>query len=53
MDLKMYSHQAIFKQKIILLTNQNFILEGSVEYMSCDDKRCLPPDNEDLRFEIG
>jgi len=52
MDLKMYSHQAIFKQKIILLTNQNFILEGSVEYMSCDDKRCLPPDNEDLRFEI-
>lgn len=52
MDLKMYSQEAIFKQKIILLSGQNFILEGTVEYMSCDDKRCLPPDNEEFRFDI-
>jgi thiol:disulfide interchange protein len=52
MDLKMFSHEAVFKQKIILLSGQSFILEGSIEYMSCDDKRCLPPDNEEFRFDI-
>jgi cytochrome c biogenesis protein CcdA/thioredoxin-related protein len=53
MDLKMFSHEAIFKQKIILLTGQNFLLEGSIEYMTCDDKRCLPPENEEIRFNIS
>jgi thiol:disulfide interchange protein len=52
MDIKMFSHEAVFKQKILLLTDQDFILEGNIEYMSCDDKRCLPPDNEEFSFDL-
>ena len=52
MDLKMFSHEAVFKQKILLLTDQDFILDGNIEYMSCDDKRCLPPDNEEFTFDL-
>ena len=52
MDLKMFSHEAVFKQKILLLTDQDFVLAGNIEYMSCDDKRCLPPDNEEFSFDL-
>jgi thiol:disulfide interchange protein DsbD len=52
MDLKMFSHEAVFKQKILLLTDQDFVLAGNIEYMSCDDKRCLPPDNEEFTFDL-
>jgi thiol:disulfide interchange protein len=52
MDLKMFSHEAVFKQKILLLTDQDFMLEGNIEYMSCDDKRCLPPDDEKFSFDL-
>jgi thiol:disulfide interchange protein DsbD len=52
MDLKMFSKEAIFKQRIVLLTGQDFILEGSIEYMTCDDSRCLPPTDEAFSFEI-
>lgn len=52
MDLKMFSKEAIFKQRIVLLTGQDFILEGSIEYMTCDDSRCLPPVEEVFAFEI-
>jgi len=52
MDLKMFSKEAIFKQRIVLLTGEDFILEGSIEYMTCDDSRCLPPVEEAFSFEI-
>jgi thiol:disulfide interchange protein len=52
MDLKMFSHEAVFKQEILLLTDQDFVLAGNIEYMSCDDKRCLPPDNEEFTFDL-
>jgi thiol:disulfide interchange protein len=52
MDLKMFSKEAIFKQRIVLLTDKDFLLEGSIEYMTCDDSRCLPPVEEAFAFEI-
>jgi thiol:disulfide interchange protein len=52
MDLKMFSKEAIFKQRIVLLTDQDFLVEGSIEYMTCDDSRCLPPVEEAFTFEI-
>ena len=41
MDLKMFSNEAVFKQRIRILTDDNFELTGSIEYMCCDDERCL------------
>jgi thiol:disulfide interchange protein DsbD len=52
MDLTMFSHEAIFKQKIKVLTTEEFTIKGSLEYMCCDDERCLPPTEEEFRFSF-
>ena len=53
MDLKMFSHEAIFKQRIKILTEEEFQLSGSIEYMCCDDERCLPPTDEEFSFTLS
>ena len=52
MRLKLFSHKAVFKQKIKLLSEGTVIIKGFVEFMSCDDKRCLPPKESDFEFII-
>jgi thiol:disulfide interchange protein len=52
MDLTMFSDEAIFKQKIKILSEDGFDIEGSIEYMCCDDERCLPPTEEEFRFSF-
>jgi thiol:disulfide interchange protein DsbD len=52
MELKMYSKEAVFKQRIVLLTDKDFVIEGSIEYMCCDDSRCLPPTDEAFSFDV-
>jgi thiol:disulfide interchange protein len=49
MELPLFSNNAGFRQKIRVLTDQEFTLTGFVEYMSCDDERCLPP--QEVEFE--
>ncbi len=53
MDMKLFSNQAIFKQKIRFSTNRPFKIEGFVEFMTCDDERCLPPAEEDFSFAFN
>lgn len=38
-----YSHSVVFVQKIKLKGNVKTNFTGSVEYQTCDDKKCLPP----------
>ncbi len=52
MDLTMFSHEAVFKQKIKVLSQEGFTINGSLEYMCCDDERCLPPTEEEFQFSI-
>lgn len=53
LELKMFSTKAEFRQKIDVLTGQPFTLTGSIEYMCCDDERCLPPKDEEFTFDLG
>jgi thiol:disulfide interchange protein len=53
MDLTMFSREAVFTQKVEALTDGNFSLSGSLEYMCCDDERCLPPREEEFSFMLG
>ena len=53
MDLTMFSHEAVFKQKIKVLSQEGFTINGSLEYMCCDDERCLPPTEEEFQFSIS
>lgn len=52
MDLKMFSNRATFRQKVSLLEPGDVEVSGEVQFMSCDDERCLPPDYVPFRFAL-
>lgn len=49
MNVSYFEKSAIFQQKI-KLTAANPTVKGSLEFMVCDDKQCLPP--ETVEFSI-
>lgn len=51
MNLSWYANEAIFIQKITFQDAANVKVEGYVEYMACDDERCLPPAQDE--FTLG
>ncbi len=51
MDLEFFSKEAIFTQRIKLLTSQSFTVNGIIEYQSCNDETCTL-DELDFSFEI-
>ncbi len=53
MVLKFFSGGAIFKQKVELLTDETVTIEGVLEFMCCDDMRCLPPSEVDFSFTLA
>ncbi|MDD3638386.1 MAG: protein-disulfide reductase DsbD family protein, partial [Bacteroidales bacterium] len=53
MVLKFFSDEAVFKQQVELLTNESVTIEGVLEFMCCDDMRCLPPSEVDFSFTLA
>ena len=53
MDLKVFNKSAEFKQKIKILSAKDFKIDGSLEFMCCDNKRCLPPEDVDFSFDLA
>ena len=51
MKIKFFDKTAVFKQKVELSEEINTI-NGFVEFMVCDDTRCLPPTEVDLEFNL-
>lgn len=47
-----FAKSATFKQKIKINNKGSFKVVGNVNFMVCDDQRCLPPTDEELVFEI-
>lgn len=52
MQLKYFEGTARFIQKIALTPNATEV-KGEVEFMVCDDKRCLPPSVEEFEVKIS
>lgn len=50
-DLKFFSNEAIFSQKVKLVKPIDDI-KGWLEFMCCDDKQCLPPKDIDFSFKV-
>ncbi|MEI7500189.1 MAG: cytochrome c biogenesis protein CcdA [Bacteroidota bacterium] len=50
MILKFFADKIIFKQNIKVLSQKDFKVKGVVNFMCCDDKQCLPPN--DIEFEF-
>ncbi|MBJ7881055.1 protein-disulfide reductase DsbD family protein [Gelidibacter salicanalis] len=52
MRIKYFDDAAEFRQRIKVLNNELSIVKGEVEFMVCDDMRCLPPSYIDLNFDL-
>ncbi|MDT0642075.1 cytochrome c biogenesis protein CcdA [Zunongwangia sp. F363] len=51
MRIKYFEDHAAFRQRIKLL-KESAVVEASVEFMVCDDERCLPPELEEFSINI-
>lgn len=49
MEVGFFETSVIFQQKVKLKAGQ-VTVKGSLEYMTCNDQKCLPPDH--IEFEI-
>lgn len=52
MRIKFFGNSASFRQYIKLVNKELSIVKGEVEFMVCDDTRCLPPAYIDLEFDL-
>lgn len=52
MKIKYFEKKAIFKQRIKVKSKGSFVIKGIVEFMACDDSKCLPATEVDLVFNI-
>jgi len=51
MDVSYFEHEAIFQQKVKLKAGQ-VTVKGTLEYMTCNDHQCLPPENVEFSVAI-
>ncbi len=52
MEITYFEKKADFKQRIRVKGKTPFEVKGTVEFMVCDDSRCLPPTEVDLVFNV-
>ncbi|MGB5464195.1 MAG: cytochrome c biogenesis protein CcdA, partial [Aureibaculum sp.] len=52
MNIKYFENSTTFKQRIRVLTDDKIEILGTVEFMVCDDMRCLPPTEENIVFSV-
>jgi hypothetical protein len=52
MEVGFFENAVIFQQKIKLKSAQT-IVKGTVEYMTCNDHQCLPPETIDFSIPIN
>ncbi len=53
MKLKFFEGTTYFKQKIKITSRKSFAVKGMLNYMACDDSKCLPPTDVDFSFDIN
>lgn len=51
MNVSFFEHSVIFQQKIKLKAGQT-VVKGQLEYMTCNDHQCLPPDDVDFSIPV-
>ena len=52
MVLKFFEGSALFKQKIKLIDKKAFTIKGTVEFMCCDNSKCLPPETVEFTINV-
>lgn len=52
MKIKYFENKTIFKQRIKIKDKATKQINANVEFMACDDAKCLPPKQVELLFKI-
>lgn len=52
MDIKYFENHAVFRQRIRTYTDEEFTIKSVLNFMVCNDERCLPPTDVDLAFTV-
>ncbi|WP_246236339.1 protein-disulfide reductase DsbD domain-containing protein [Flavobacterium ajazii] len=52
MKIKYFESKTIFKQRVQLKNKAAKQIKSSVEFMACDDSKCLPPKSVELIFKL-
>lgn len=52
MDLNFHDGEAHFKQRVKLKSDDAMTINGFLTYMTCDDEKCLPPEDVEFSFDI-
>ena len=53
MDVSYFEKTVTFQQKIKLKSANAKEVKGQLEYMTCNDHKCLPPDDVDFTIPLG
>lgn len=53
MELEYFSNSVTFIQQVKVLSQSVAVVEGYVEYMSCDDETCTPPSETAFVFNLN
>ncbi|MCZ4244178.1 protein-disulfide reductase DsbD N-terminal domain-containing protein [Pedobacter punctiformis] len=51
MEVSYFENSVIFQQKV-KLKGKNITVKGNVEFMVCNDKQCLPPEQVDFNIPV-
>lgn len=51
MDVSFFEKSVLFQQKVVL-KGAKAIVKGTVEFMTCNDKQCLPPEQVDFSIPV-
>jgi len=51
-EINFFEHEATFKQKIKIKTDQKITIKGNLEFMVCNETQCLPPTLIDFSFDV-
>jgi DsbC/DsbD-like thiol-disulfide interchange protein len=53
MNVSYFENSVVFQQKVRLKSPKASIVKGKLEYMTCNDVKCLPPDDVDFSIPLG
>jgi len=53
MNVSYFEKEVVFQQKIKLTSPNASVVKGKLEYMTCNDHKCLPPEDIDFSIPLG
>jgi hypothetical protein len=53
MNVGYFENSVVFQQKIKLKSAKATAVKGKLEFMTCNDSKCLPPDEVEFSIPLG